>query len=430
VNGSVIRALCPEVFAISSAENVMNKNRLVVAAALALTASASPAFAADGAYALTNANLFDGVNNAITENVTILVSDGRIERIETGDVNVPRDYEVIDIEGNFLMPGMIDVHTHMNTIERANRALDSGVTTVRVAGASAYQDIALRELVRSGRLAGPEVLAAGVFVIPDIGPSVLADPRLAEFFDGVEGEEDLRRLVNINIDHGVDVIKTVSTQRSGLPDTDPRQQVYTERALRTIIDEASRHDIPVMVHAHGDEGARAAVLAGARSIEHGTYLSTETLQLMKERGTWFVPTYITIVDLEEEHKHYALRLRGRHMLPEIERGIREAHRLGVKFATGADSSYEETSINRISLEIEIFANFGLSNFEALQAGTVSAAELLRVHDRTGRIAVGYEADIIAVSGNPLENIRVLQDVLLVMSNGQLALKRFPFGLSD
>ena len=408
----------------------MNRNKLVFVTALTMTALAYPAFAADGSFALTNANLFDGVNNAITENATVLVREGRIERIETGDVNVQSDYTVIDVEGNFLMPGMIDVHTHMNTIERAKRALDSGVTTVRIAGVNAYQDIALRELVRSGRLAGPEVLAAGVFVIPDLGPSVLADPRLAEFYGGVDGEEDLRRLVNINIDHGVDVIKTVSTQRSGLPDTDPRQQVYTERELRAIIDEAAKHDVPVLVHAHGDEGARAAVLAGARSIEHGTYLSTETLQLMKERGTWFVPTYITIVDLKEEHKHYVLRLRGRHMLPQIERGIREAHRLGVKLATGADSSYEETSINRISLEIEIFANFGLSNFEALQAGTVSAAELLRIDDRTGRIAEGFEADMIVVPGNPLENIRVLQDVLLVMSNGQLALQRIPFGVTD
>ncbi len=408
----------------------MNRMRLVVVITLALTAIAYPVFAADGPYALTNANLFDGVNNAVTENVTVLVRDGRIERVDTGDVNVPSDYTVIDVEGNFLMPGMIDVHTHLNTIEQAKRALDSGVTTVRVAGVNAYQDIALRELVRSGKLAGPEVLASGVFVIPDLGPAVLADPRLAEFYDGVDGEEDLRRLVNINIDHGVDVIKTVSTQRSGLPDTDPRQQVYTERELRTIVDEAAKHDVPVLVHAHGDDGARAAVLAGARSIEHGTYLSTETLQLMKERGTWFVPTYITIVDLEEEHKHYVLRLRGRHMLPEIERGIREAHRLGVKLAAGADSSYEESSINRISLEIEIFANFGLSNFAALQAGTVSAAELLQVDDRTGRIVEGFEADIIAVPGNPLENIKVLQDVLFVMSNGQLALQRFPFGVTE
>jgi imidazolonepropionase-like amidohydrolase len=403
---------------------------VVIALALSLTAVVYPASAATGPYALTNANLFDGVNDSITENVTVLVRDGRIEKIVTDGSDVPRDYTVIDIEGNFLMPGMIDVHTHMNTIERSKRALDSGVTTVRVAGSSAYQDIALRELVRSGKLAGPEVLASGVFVIPDIGPAVLADPRLAEFYGGVEGDEAMRRLVNINIDHGVDVIKTVSTQRSGLPDTDPRQQVYTERQLRVIIDEAAQHDVPVLVHAHGDDGARAAVLAGARSIEHGTYLSTETLQLMKERGTWFVPTYITIVDLEEEHKHYVLRLRGRHMLPQIERGIREAHRLGVKLATGADSSYEESSINRISLEIEIFANFGLSNFAALQAGTVSAAELLRIDDRTGRIAEGFEADMIVVPANPLEDIRALQDVLLVMSNGQLALKRIPFGLTD
>ena len=403
---------------------------VVVVLALSLTAVVYPASAKDGPYALTNANLFDGVNDRITENVTVLVRDGRIEKIETDGRDVPRDYTVIDVEGNFLMPGMIDVHTHMDTIERSQRALDSGVTTVRVAGSSAYQDIALRELVRTGRLAGPEVLASGVFVIPDIGPAVLADPRLAEFYGGVEGDEAMRRLVNINIDHGVDVIKTVSTQRSGLPDTDPRQQVYTERELRVIIDEAAKHDVPVLVHAHGDVGARAAVLAGARSIEHGTYLSTETLQLMKERGTWFVPTYITIVDLEEEHKHYVLRLRGRHMLPQIERGIREAHRLGVKLATGADSSYEESSINRISLEIEIFANFGLSNFEALQAGTVSAAELLRIDDRTGRIAEGFEADMIVVPANPLDDIRALQDVLLVMSNGQLALKRIPFGLTN
>jgi len=151
---------------------------------------------------------------------------------------------------------------------------------------------------------------------------------------------------------------------------------------------------------------------------------------MKERGTWFVPTYITIVDLEEEHKHFVLRLRGRHMLPQIESGIREAHRLGVRLATGADSAYEVSSINRISLEIEIFSNFGLSNFEAIQAGTTSAAELLRVDNRTGRIEAGYEADLIVVPANPLADIKALQDVLLVMSNGRLALKRLPFGISD
>jgi imidazolonepropionase-like amidohydrolase len=408
----------------------MNRNYLVAVTVLVLTAVAYPAFAADGSYALTNANLFDGVNERITENVTVLVNDGRIERIATGDVNVPRGYTVIDIEGNFLMPGMIDVHTHIDSIERAKRALDSGVTTVRSASVSAYQDIGLRELVRSGKLAGPEVLAAGVYVTPNLGAAALADPRLVELFDGVNSDDDLRRLVNINIDRGVDVIKTRGTQRAGLPNTDPRQQVYTERQLRIVVEEAAKHDIPVLVHAHGDEGARAAVLAGARSIEHGTYLKTETLQLMKEHGTWFVPTHVTIVDLVEERFNYVLRLRGRHMVPQLEKVMREAYELGVKFATGADNYYEAESINRISMEIEAFAKIGMSHFEALQAGTVNSAELLRIDDRTGRIAEGFEADMIVVPGNPLENLQVLEDVLLVMSNGQLALKRFPFGVTD
>jgi imidazolonepropionase-like amidohydrolase len=408
----------------------MIRTKFLAVTAMALSMVAIPVLAADGSYALTNANLFDGVNNGITEDATVFVSDRRIERIATGDVNISADYTIVDVEGNYLMPGMIDVHTHIDTIDRAKRALASGVTTVRTASVSAFQDVALRELVRSGKLAGPDFLAAGIFVTPDLGRSALADPRLTELFDGVNTDEELRRLVNINADRGVDVIKTRGTQRAGLPDTDPRQQVYTERQLRVIVEEAAKHDLPVLAHAHGDEGARAAVLAGARSIEHGTYMSTETLQLMKERGTWFVPTHVTIVDLVEERFNYVLRLRGRHMVPQLESVMREAYEMGIKFATGADNYYELDSINRISMEIEAFEKIGMSRFEALQAGTVSSAELLRIDDQTGRIDEGFEADMIVVPGNPLENLQVLEDVLLVMSNGQLALKRIPFGVSD
>lgn len=408
----------------------MKKNKFVVVTALALALLKHPALAAEGDYAFSNANLFDGINDRITENATVLVSDGNIESILTGNVRVPQGYEVIDVESNYLMPGMIDVHTHADTIERAQRALVSGVTTVRTASVSAFQDVALRELVKSGKLAGPEYIAAGIFITPDLGISALADPRLHQLYDGVDTDEELRLLVNINVDRGVDVIKTRGTQRAGLPDTDPRQQVYTERQLRIIVDEAAKHDVPVLVHAHGDEGARAAVLAGARSIEHGTYMTTETLQLMKERGTWFVPTHVTIVDLVEERFDYVLRLRGRHMVPQLEKVMREAYEMGVRFATGADNYYEVESINRISMEIEAFARIGMSHFEALQAGTVNSAELLRIDDRTGHIAEGMEADMIVVPGNPLEDLQVLEDVLVVMSNGQLALKRIPFGVSE
>ena len=402
-------------------------SRIVLTTAALLVAAA--AMPQETSFALVNGRVFDGVSDRIFENRTIFVADGRIESIALPGAPVD-GYTVIDLEGNYLMPGMFDVHTHISTLDQARRALESGVTTVRTASVSAYQDIAMRELVRSGKLAGPDVAAAGVFVTPDLGGTVLADPRLAALHGGVNTDDELRLLVDINADHGVDVIKTRGTQRAGLPDTDPRQQVYTERQLRVIVDRAAEHGIPVMVHAHGDEGARAAVLAGARSIEHGTYLSDETLRLMKERGTWMVPTWITMEEMNEEQYDNVLRLRGKHMVPQLERAIRSAHAMGVKIATGADNYYDDKSINRISLEVERFVELGMSHFEALQTATVSSAELLGISDRTGRIAAGYEADLILVPGNPLTDIQALQDVLLVMSNGQIALKRIPFGVEE
>lgn len=400
-----------------------------LATTLFLTSSMS--VLADGThYALTHANLFNGSDDKIYEDATVFVRDGLIERVANGTVNISDDYEIIDAEGNYLMPGLFDVHTHIDSVGRARQAVESGVTTVRSSSVTAFQDVALRELVRSGKLVGPDFVAAGVYITPQLGDTVLADPRLAALADGVNTDEELKLLVNINVDRGVDVIKTRGTQRAGLPNTDPRQQVYTERQLRIVVDEARKHGLSVQVHAHGDEGARAAVLAGARSIEHGTYLSDETLQLMKERGTWFVPTYVTMDAMNEERYDYVLRLRGKHMVPQLERAIREAYRIGVKIATGADHYYEEDAINRISIEVERFVEFGMSNFDALQTATVNSAELLGLNDRTGRIAEGYEADLILVPGNPLTNIEALQDVLLVMSNGRLALKRIPFGVSD
>jgi imidazolonepropionase-like amidohydrolase len=386
--------------------------------------------AQDQAYALTNVNVFDGNRDRLLEDRVVFVSSGKIERIAADDTAVPADYEVIDCEQNFLMPGLFDVHTHINSLEQARRALESGVTTVRTASVPAFQDISLREMARTGSIPGPDVVAAGVYVTPDLGETILADPRLSVLAGGVNTDEELKLLVNINADRGVDVIKTRGTQRAGLSDTDPRQQVYTERQLRVVVEEAAKHDIPVMVHAHGDEGARAAVLAGARSIEHGTYLSRETLRLMKDRGTWFVPTWITMHEMNEEQYDYVLRLRGKHMVPQLERAIREAIRQDVKIATGADNYYDDRSINRISLEVESFVRLGMSNFEALQTATVNSAELLRLEDQTGRIAAGFDADLILLPGNPLEDVSSLQDVLLVMSNGQLALKRIPFAKTD
>jgi len=407
----------------------MSKSLSRIFCSLAFLCLSQFCLAQDGPYALTNANLFNGVDNQVYENATVFVEDGKITRITNADVSISSAYTVIDLEGNYLMPGMFDVHTHISALDQAKRALDSGVTTVRSATVTAFQDVALRELARGGKIPGPDVVAAGIYVTPDLGETVLADPRLSELAGGVNTDDELRKLVNINVDRDVDVIKTRGTQRAGLPDTDPRQQVYTERQLRVIVDEAARHGLSVMVHAHGDEGARAAVLAGARSIEHGTYLSIETLTLMKERGTWLVPTYVTMDEMNEEQYDNVLRLRGKHMVPQLEKVIREAYAMGIRIATGADNYYDNESINRISIEVEHYVRLGMSNFEALQTATVSSAELLHLQDKTGRIAVGYEADMILVPANPLTNIEALQDVLMVMSNGRIALKRIPFAVN-
>jgi imidazolonepropionase-like amidohydrolase len=378
--------------------------------------------------ALMHCRLFNGYENGIREDASVLISGHLIERVTGPADSAPAGYEVIDCDGNYLMPGLFDVHTHLDNPAAMRRALDSGVTTIRTAGVPAFQDVGLRELVRAGALPGPDVVAAGVYVTPDLEDSIMADPRLAGLYDGVTSEEALRLVVRVNADRGVDVIKTRGTERAGRSDTDPRQQVYTREQLAIVVDEAARHGLAVQVHAHGDEGARAAVEAGARSIEHGTYLSEDTLKLMREKGTWFVPTLITMMEMNEEQYDHVLRLRGLHMVPRLEQAIRDAHRLGVKFATGADNYYDEQSINRVSLEVMHLVRLGLSPFEALQAATVSSAELLGLEDRTGRIAPGYEADLILLPGNPLEDVRALQDVLLVVSNGRVALKRIPFAL--
>ena len=404
--------------------------RLIAYCVLVLACSIQLAVAQDISYALINARLFNGVDNEIIEGATVFVVDGKIERISDADEPIPPDFNIVDLEYNYLLPGLIDVHTHINSLDQAARALASGVTTVRTASVPSFQDVALGELVRNGRIPGPDVVAAGVYVTPDLGETVLADPRLSAIDGRVDTDDELRLVVDINADRGVGVIKTRGTERAGLPNTDPRKQVYSQRQLSVIVDAAASHGLPVMVHAHGDEGARAAVLAGARSIEHGTYLSSETLQLMKERGTWFVPTYVTMDEMNEEQYDHVLRLRGRHMVPQLESAVREARRLGVRMATGADNYYDNESINRISIEVAELVRMGFSTFEALQAATVSSAELLQLHETTGQIAAGYEADMILVPANPLTNVDALLDVLMVMSNGQIALKRIPFGVAD
>ena len=376
--------------------------------------------------ALINAHVVDVRTGAVSAGTTVVLRQGRVESI--GDAP-PADVRVIDVKGRYLLPGLIDAHTHLASLEAARRALESGVTTVRSAGGGSYNDVALSVLASRGVIAGPDIVAAGIFVRAALGNAIVAEPALADLLPRVDTIDKLRQLVRINLEHGVRVIKTAATERAGLPDTDPRKQVLTEAEVRAIVEEAAVGGVPVEAHAHGDEGASAAVRAGVRSIEHGTYLSDRTLTLMKENGTFLVPTYMTVVDVSEAGGDYdvpALRVRGRHMLPRLRDTVTRAHAMGVKIVTGGDTSYGPSSLTRIAHEIGAFVEIGLSPLEAIQSATVTAADLLRLGEVTGAIETGLEADLIAITGNPLDDVSLIEDVLLVISNGRVVVNRLDF----
>lgn len=381
--------------------------------------------------ALINARVVDVRTGKVASGATVVLRDGKI--VSVGSGTAPAGATIIDLGGRYLLPGLMDAHTHLDNLAAARRALDSGVTTVRSASVGSYRDVSLRDMARDGYIAGPDVLAAGVYVTPNLEDSVLADPALGPLISGVDTAEKLRQVVRVNLTHGVDVIKTRGTERAGTPYTDPREQVYTEQELRAVVEEAAAKAVPVMAHSHGDEGSMAAVKAGVRSIDHGTYLSDATLELMRQRGTYLVPTYTTVVDLVEPGGDYddpVVRVRGQHMLPRIERTVKKAVALGLKIATGADTSYGPESLTRISHEAANFVRLGMTPLQALQSATLVAAELFQIEKKTGAIEPGLEADLIVVEENPLEDVRNLQDVLLVVSNGRVGLNRMPFAKEE
>jgi imidazolonepropionase-like amidohydrolase len=370
---------------------------------------------------ITNANVLDGISPAVMSNATVVVANGRIERVERAPVAPPAGAQIVDIEGRYLLPGLMDAHSHVNTLSGVRMALESGVTTIRTAGVGGYADV-------QGMLPGPDIVATGVYVTPNLGNAVLADERLHELHTGVQALEALRHLVRVNLDHGVNWIKTRGTERAGLPETDPRQQVYTERQLRTIVEEAATGDVAIMSHAHGDEGIRASVLAGVRSIEHGTYASEETLQLMRERGTYLVPTLSSISSFGQagDYADPALFLRGLHMAPRRREAVQRAYAMGIKIVTGVDTNYGPESFSRVSREVGFLVELGVTPIDAIRGATSLAAELFGIEDETGSIRPGLEADLIVVDTNPLDDIRSLQDALIVISNGQVVLNRLPF----
>jgi imidazolonepropionase-like amidohydrolase len=409
-------------------------NRLLTSSVVVLFSAAAlgaqrPAVPPQEPLALINANVVNVRDGGVARGSTVLLRGGRIESV--GVAPAPVGIRTIDLRGRYVVPGLIDAHVHVGSAAQMRAALDSGVTTVRSAGVSHFVDVGLRELVRRGALAGPDMMATGYHVRPGVAAEFFLDfPDHGDLMTGMSGADALRRLVRANLSRGVDWIKTNATERAGTPDTDPRRQLYSQEELRILVVEAGTKNIPVMAHAHGAEGADAAVRAGVRSIEHGTYLTDETLRLMAKQGTYFDPTADIVNDLAEpggDYDHAGLKRRGEMMQPILMAAIGRAGKLGVKIVAGSDTGYGPNSIARVSREVGMLVEAGLTPLQALQAATITNAEMLRLDQQIGVIANGFEADVLVVEGNPLENVRTLLDPLLVISNGRVALDRLTFG---
>lgn len=413
-----------------------NRNVPRVLAVIVFTTVSYPAAAQDPGpdgiipqpyWALTNTHVIDVRTGDILNDAVVVVRDGLIESVGTGPP--PAGAQVLDMEGKHLLPGFMDGHWHGRTLGNMRRALESGVTTAKSAGADGHIDLWMRDAVEAGYIAGPEILAVGVYVNRFPGASALSDPRLYKYINViVKGEDAVREVVRVNAERGVDWIKTRTGGTASAPGSwDPKTEVYTLEEITALVQEASAHGIPVACHAHGEHVINNAIRGGCRTIEHGFYITEANLRLMREHGTIWNPTYTSVEGYMFPHDDYnssASRMRAPWALHNMRMMLAIAHELGVEIITSTDTQYGPQSNTRVSGEIINFVEYaGMSPLEAIQSATIVSASVYGLSEETGAIEVGLEADFVAYDRNPLEDVHVLSDPMFVMSNGRLVYHR-------
>lgn len=380
--------------------------------------SASGGAARGGSLVIRGGTLLDPATGEVTENAVVVIRDGTVRAAGArGSVGIPSGAEVLDAHGRWVLPGLVDAHIHLSTAAEARDAVRQGATSARSGSTSFYQDIAVRELARHSPDLAPRLTAAGVFVTPDLGETVLADPDLtplARLKDGVRSAEALRRVVEVNIARGADVIKTRVNERAGLPEQDPLTQVYSHEQLSEIVAAARRRGKGVLCHSYSEQGCHDAVTAGIRSLEHGAFVAERTLDEMLRRGTYFTPTLAAIAGLAQSPDP-VLAERGRTYLPVLERAVLAAHELGVPLAAGTDSS--GGTVRPIGREVELMRAAGLPALDAIRTATTGAARLLGLERTVGRLARGFAGDAVLVDGDPLADVSVLTQPVRVVRAG-------------
>jgi imidazolonepropionase-like amidohydrolase len=403
-----------------------------------------------GSVVLRAARVIDGTGAAAIPNGAVVVTDDRIVAVgRQGSVAIPAGARVIDLGNATLLPGFIDAHTHiigrgladpMSDLEavkdfeslgaiigtaNAHKTLMTGFTTIRNLGAGNFDDLALRKAINDGFIPGPRMQAAG-HSLGITGGHCDENGFKPGLFDGdfrsgiADGADQVRAAVRYQSKYGADVIKTCATggvlsegDAVGVPQ-------YSFDELKTMVDEAHTLERKVAAHAHGTEGIKIAVRAGVASIEHGSFLDDEGARLMKERGTYLVPTLSAGEVVEQMAKSGRLKgLRAEKALAAaaaMRNGIRIAVRNGVPIALGTDAGVGAHGTN--GHEFTLLVEWGgLTPMQAIVAGTSSAARLLGWESRIGTLAAGKLADVVAVPGDPLADVRMLERPSFVMKNG-------------
>jgi imidazolonepropionase-like amidohydrolase len=404
----------------------------VVAGCLCSGLLAAPRVALAQDLDLVNVTLVDGTGAAPRQGVTVTVRGGKVasivERAPAATTGVRR----IDLGGRYLLPGLIDAHSHIESPAAALRALQSGVTTSRVLGDTNLQAMGTRNLIRGGHVPGPELLVSPGHIRPKPGMAFfMVYPQFGDAIAGeLRGPDRIAEATRALIAQGADVIKVGASERAGLASTDPRLPELTEDEIRAAVTEAAKQGLFVAAHAHAREGAAAAVRAGVRSIEHGTWVDDATLDEMKRRGTFFVPTLAVMSPLGDPQGNsaddVALQLRTQSMMGPLRAAIRKAHALGITVAAATDGSYadkDDTGRIRIAHEIAMLREqAGFTPLQSIKAATLDGARTIGIENRTGSIRVGLEADLVAYDGDPLTDSRTFFEPRLVVSDGRLVVE--------
>lgn len=407
---------------------------------------------ASKSYVLKAARLFDGKSDALVKPGLVIVTDGKIVAVGSG-VAIPAGADVIDLGDATLLPGFIDAHTHLTSMYRedykqaaldalqktiAEQALDSsanarvtlmaGVTTVRDVGSTDYLDVGLRNAIRNGVVPGPRMLVTVHALGATGGHCDREDGFRADLFghesgpiDGViNGPEQARYAVRLDHKYGADMIKVCATGGvlSLTDDVDTPQ--LTQQELDAIVDEAHALRRKTAAHAHGAEGAKRAIRAGIDSIEHGTFLDDEALDMMKQRGTFLVPTLMAPQGLIEQinkglYIPPPILAKAQAAIAAVHQTFQKALAKGVKIGLGTDAGVYRHGRN--TEEFHQMVDLGMKPIAALKAGTSADAELLGLGDKIGSLEPGKLADVVAVPGDPVENIRQTEHVFFVMKEG-------------